>query len=143
MPNFKPKTNKKIEVCPNKITTLDSKHSEIMKKIEDDYQKEIPKLLEKRKSLKNALKNIKSMKQIEERLDLEDKLNETNEKIRKLKKKKTEYLLDNANYVFNYFESRKNISEGNISTSRKLNSFFKIDNSGNNNDNDNNYNNIF
>ena len=66
------------------------------------------------------------MKQIEERLDLEDKLNETNEKIRKLKKKKTEYLLDNANYVFNYFESRKNISEGNISTSRKLNSFFSL-----------------
>jgi len=142
MPNFKPKTNKKIEVCPNKITTLDSKHSEIMKKIEDDYQKEIPKLLEKKKSLKIALKNIKSMKQIEERLDLEDKLKEINEKIKKIKGKKTEYLLDNANYVFDYFESRKNISEGNISTSRRLDSFFKIDNSGNNNDNDNNSNNI-
>jgi hypothetical protein len=82
MPNFKPKTNKKIEVCPNKITTLDSKHSEIMKKIEDDYQKEIPILLEKKKSLKNALKNINSKKQIEERLDLEDKLKEINESIK-------------------------------------------------------------
>ena len=45
--------------------------------------------------------------------------------------KKKEYFLDNSQFIFNYFENKKNISAGNISQtetskSKILNNFFKI-----------------
>ena len=38
MPSFKPKTNKKIVIDQKNITTLDSKHEEILQNLNDELQ---------------------------------------------------------------------------------------------------------
>ena len=50
---------------------------------------------------------------IEKRLDIEDKIKDLKNKIKKLKiKKKKEYLLNNSDLIFDYFEKKKNLSDG-------------------------------
>ena len=50
-------------------------------------------------------------KTIDQRLDLEDIVKDLGDKIKKTKQKKKEYLLDNSKYVFEYFETKKNIDD--------------------------------
>lgn len=121
MPNFKPKTNKNIKVDTKTIATLDNKHEEFLNEFNSDSVKELPKLQGERKKLLNNLKS--SGIQIEEKLDIEDKLKEISYSIKIIKKKKKKYLLENANIIFDYFEEKKNISNGH-SKSIILNSFF-------------------
>ena len=52
MPTFKPKTNKKIKVEKNKITTLDGKHREILDSLNEKHVQEIPNLKQQKKALK-------------------------------------------------------------------------------------------
>jgi len=134
MPTFKPKTNKKINVEINKITTLDGKHSEILQNLHTKEVDEIPKLKEQRKSLQNVLNTLNIPEQIEEKLDIEDKLSEISKKIKNIKREKKQYLLTNSKHIFDYFESKKNISNCEPSNSRLLNAFFKVDTSNNNSD---------
>ena len=44
MPNFKPKTLKKISVDEKKTITLDGKHTEIINKFNKELYEDIPKL---------------------------------------------------------------------------------------------------
>lgn len=133
MPNFKPKTNKKIEVSYKSSITLDGKHNDMLKAISSDEKIEYPILLEKIKTLEDCLN--KDCVSIDEKMDIEDKIKETKLKMKKIKNSKKEYLLDNAKDVFNYFESKKNIGKTQ-SKSKRLNSFFKIDNSNCNTEDD-------
>jgi hypothetical protein len=133
MPNFKPKTNKKIEVSYKSSITLDGKHNDMLKAISSDEKIEYPILLEKIKTLEDCLN--KNCVSIDEKMDIEDKIKETKLKMKKIKNSKKEYLLDNAKDVFNYFESKKNIGKTQ-SKSKRLNSFFKIDNSNCNTEDD-------
>ena len=68
---------------------------------------------------------------IEQRLDVEDKINEITDNIKELKTKKKEYFLDNSKFIFEYFENKKNISDGSTlqpttNKSKLVNMFFKI-----------------
>ena len=68
---------------------------------------------------------------IEARLELTDQLNNISEQIKNIKSKKKEYFLDNSKFIFDYFESKKDISNGTkisepTSKSKLVNSFFKI-----------------
>jgi len=56
-----------------------------------------------------------------------------------IKLKKKEYFLDNSKYIFEYFENKKNISDGNAiqaetNKTKLVNNFFKITTENNNND---------
>ena len=131
MPSFKPKSAKKIKYNKKTAITLDIKHKEFLNEFNKDDEYRIPNLKLERLVYKNQLKNQNLT--IEQRLDIEDKINEIFETIRIIKLKKKEYFLDNSKYIFEYFENKKNISEGgNIptqSTTNKtkiMNSFFKI-----------------
>ena len=121
MPNFKPKSKKKIKFSTNYITTLDFKHQKKMKEFDDIENKEIPKLIKKKRALK---KNIKKLKNIEKKMETMDKIKEIRKKIKLLKRKKNDYLLNNSKYIFEYFEKKKDVSEGN-GQKTILNSFFK------------------
>jgi ribosome-binding protein aMBF1 (putative translation factor) len=126
MPSFKPKTNKKIIVEQNKTVTLDSKHNEIMDNINEIEEETIPKLRERVETLKNEYKKLRKG-QVDERLDIKDKLKEIKSSIRVLGSKKNNYFLDNSKNIFAYFENKKNISTNvNSEKSTKLNSFFKL-----------------
>jgi hypothetical protein len=137
MPNFKPKSNKKIKFNKKASVTLDTKHKEFLNEFTKDEYDKIPDLKLERQEYKQKLKNEYHELTVEQRLDLEDKINEITNMIKEIKSKKKEYFLDNSKFIFEYFENKKNISEGSIIASNTttssntnkakiVNSFFKI-----------------
>tara|TARA_Y100000991_G_C21967695_1_gene347728 strand:- start:269 stop:1399 length:1131 start_codon:yes stop_codon:yes gene_type:complete len=122
MPSFKPKTNKKIVIDQKNITTLDSKHEEILQNLNDDECK-LPTLENKINKLKQELNDPKT--NLDTKLDVKDEIKKLKKEIKQIKNEKKDYLLNNSKYVFDYFENKKKISEGGNNT-RVLDSFFKI-----------------
>ena len=131
MPTFKPKPSKKIKFNKKTSVTLDTKHKEFLNEFSKDETNVIPELKFERKKLKENLKNNCDKLSIEQKLDIEDKINDITEKIKETKEKKKEYFLDNSQFIFDYFENKKNISTGSLSQTvtgktKALNNFFKI-----------------
>ena len=131
MPNFKPKSNKKIKFNKKTSITLDTKHKEFLNEFTKDEQNKIPELKEEIEDLKLKLFNEQDDLSVEQRLDIEDRINEVSNLIKETRSKKKEYFLDNSKYIFEYFENKKNISDGSIvqpntNKSKLVNSFFKI-----------------
>ena len=127
MPNFKPKTAKKIKFNKKTSITLDSKHNEFVNEFVKDEYNDIPNFKLERRELINNL-NTEHIS-IEQRLDIEDKIKDLSDKIKEIKYKKKEYFLDNSKYIFEYFENKKNISIHPTTSSTKsklINTFFKI-----------------
>ncbi len=124
MPNFKPKSKKKIKANSKSNITLDSKHNEKISEFKTITEKTIPKLQSDRSKIKERLKNKRIT--LEQKLELTDKLNEIKKEIRINKKKEKEYFLNNSEHIFAYFEKKKNVSEGN-SKRKILHSFFAKD----------------
>ena len=130
MPSFKPKANKKIKVCKKYLTTLDKKHKEFVSDFVKDEEDTIPALKEERYHLKEQLKNEQSL-QIEQVMEMKDRIKDINETIKELKNKKNDYFLDNSKFIFEYFENKKNINnseETNKHTSKNqlLFNIFKV-----------------
>ena len=128
-------SKKEIKKISNTIDTI---HTEMVNKFQDIKDNIIPKLLEEKKEIKNKIRSLEDS-QIEEFLDLNDKLENIKKTIKELKSQQKQYYLKNSRYIFNYFEEKKNISSGETKNVNVLNSFFKIkslnDESGNiNND---------
>ena len=123
MPNFKPKNTKKIMVNKKTNITLDEKHKELS----DDFRYQIdvvlPNLQEEKQQLKAKLKKIDIS--IEEILDIKDRLIIIKDEIKTIKSAEKNYLLKNSKYVFEYFENKKQISEGKNKTTM-LNEFFNV-----------------
>jgi hypothetical protein len=131
MPNFKPKTNKKIKFNKKTAITLDTKHKEFLNEFNKDDNNRIPELKFERSTIKQKLIDENETLSIEHRLDLQDKVNEITKSIKEIKSKKKDYFLDNSQYIFEYFENKKSISDGNTiqkttNKSKLVNSFFKI-----------------
>jgi hypothetical protein len=146
MPSFKPKTTKKIKVNKKNSTTLDGKHREFVNEFVKDEIDKIPTLKIERKELRTKLENHNlqytadqtQLLTIEQIMEYKDRIEEINESIKSVKNKKMEYFLDNSKYIFDYFENKKNISNGvesQIKTGNKnklLDTFFKINKEGEN-----------
>ena len=131
MPSFKPKSNKKIRFNKKTNITLDTKHKEFLNEFTKDENNNIPHLKFEREDLRNKLNNHSDKLTVEHKLDIKDKINELTEEIREKKTKKKEYFLDNSKFIFEYFENKKNISNGSsiqssTNKSKLVNSFFKI-----------------
>jgi len=130
--------NKK-KTTMKQMTSLDEKHQEMLNKFHNNEYKTVPKLkneivmLEKEKS--NYQRN-----QIDKILDIDDQIKEFKQEIKMLKREKKQYLLDNSKYIFDYFESKKQISNGDQNQNVKvLNSFFKVKSTNLDRENPNNY----
>ena len=141
MPTFKPKTNKKIKVSKKSTTTLDGKHKEFLNQFYKNDNDQVPLLKEERSSLKEKLLEIQELvssdttgKLIDEKLEIEDRINEINQSIHSFNMQKKDYFLDNSKFIFDYFENKKNISDGVVSTqsntanskNKIIGTFFKI-----------------
>uniref|UniRef100_A0A6C0I8M1 Viral late gene transcription factor 3 zinc ribbon domain-containing protein n=1 Tax=viral metagenome TaxID=1070528 RepID=A0A6C0I8M1_9ZZZZ len=131
MPSFKPKANKKIKVCKRYSTTLDGKHKEIMADFSKDEFDIIPRLKEEKQQL--IVKLSESKLQIEQIMEIKDRIKEIKENIRAIKERKNDYFLENSKYIFEYFENKKNIdnksetNESSVSSKNQiLFNFFKI-----------------
>jgi hypothetical protein len=130
MPNFKPKTTKKIRVSKKSSTTLDGTHKEFINDFTKDKYNNIPQLKVKRDELTKQLEDKEQQLSIEQIMDIKDNIKEITETIKTMKNKKKDYFLDNSKYIFEYFENKKNISNGEVAESmpknKILNAFFKI-----------------
>ena len=130
---FKPKTEKKIVVDQKATITLDGKHSEMVENINYLENKKIPELQAKIESLKSKLSKSQSL---EEQLEIKDSIKLYKTEIKEIKKSNKNYYLDNSKFVFEYFEQKKNISDGNTTNQlentsstkniKVLDDFFKI-----------------
>ena len=131
MPNFKPKTSTKIKFNKKTAITLDTTHKEFITEFTKDEYYTIPKLKKDKKDLLEKLQDDSQLFTLENRLDIEDKISEISSKIKEIKNKKKKYFLDNSKFIFEYFENKKSISDGNTlykntNKSKVINSFFKI-----------------
>jgi hypothetical protein len=127
MPNFKPKNIKKMVVSKN-ITTLDGKHKELIDSFNADKLELLPALLEEKTVIGQKIKNHNSNADdinIDELLEMTDRLADIKNKIRLIKKKEKDYLLNNSSYIFDYFETKKKIVDCENKTT-SLDNFFKI-----------------
>ena len=141
------------DICKTSSITLDNKHNELIKKYKNDETVVIPKYQEEIQKLKKML--LKNKKKMSNEI-IQDKIKILQNKIISLEKDKNEYFLENAKYLFCYFEKKKNINnqdieENNIeqninslneNNSKKniINSLFNIPNKTNISDHDQNNN---
>ena len=133
MPTFKPKTAKKIKYNKKASITLDGKHRDFLNTFSKDESDTIPDLKSEKTALKQKLLTCNNSLSIEQIMDIQDRISEIKKEIIEIKHRKSEYFLDNSKFIFDYFENKKNISEGatptNIHDKNKLlNTFFKIKN---------------
>lgn len=123
MPSFKPKTTKKINVKQRDTITLDSKHNEFLEKFQRVENDDIPKLKSKKKELQQILRT--QALTLDKRLEIKDQIIEIRDKISCLKKEKKDYFLNNGQHIFDYFENKKQISDGNTKKTL-LEDFFNV-----------------
>jgi hypothetical protein len=101
---------------------LDSKHKEQVKKFENYKNKLIPKL---KNEIIEQKKKLIMTNDIEKKMECTDLIKIKKKSIKKMKYEEKEYFLNNSNYIFNYFEKKKDLMEGN-SKKKILHSFFDI-----------------
>jgi hypothetical protein len=112
---------------PKKVSnTIDEKHTEMLNSFYEIDTETLPKLVIKKQELKTQLLNLSQQKQIEEYMNVRDEIRAISKNIKSLKSQRKNYLLDNSKYIFQYFEQKKDISNGTNPQVNILNSFFKI-----------------
>jgi hypothetical protein len=125
MPSFKHKTNKKIFVDKKRIMTLDSVHRELQSEFNLINSDVLPTLVRKKNEIMTKLNNPDTIADVNEKIELQDSLYDIKEEIYKNKKKIKDYYLNNSRFIFDYFENKKEITNGTNKTTI-LNSFFKV-----------------
>ncbi len=118
---FKPKNNKNIKVDKKTIVTLDHKHNDMVQQMKKK-EKSIPRYKREREKLRSRLEN-KEYATVDEKMSIQDQIEELNTKIKAIRQETKDYYLNNSKYIFNYFESKKNITT-NENKKKKIVSFF-------------------
>ena len=95
MPCFKPANMKKIKINKKKLTTLDNKHKEFLNEFSKDENDKIPELKKEKMLLEKQIENIENDKtNIEDIMDMKDRIQTINQNIKNIKIKKKEYFLE-------------------------------------------------
>ena len=121
--NFKQKNTKKIFNEKKIQPQLDGKHESFINEFTENEASYLPKIIEQRRELYNKFMDISS--NIEEKINIKEKINKIDSEIKEIKKKKKNYFLNNSEYIFDYFENKKKISECSNKT-KILDTFFNI-----------------
>ena len=111
-------------------STIDLKHSEMLTYFQTIESTTVPDLLKQKSNLKGQISTLREH-QVEEYLDICDKIRQIQQRMRSLKQEKKQYLLSNSKFIFHYFEQKQQISSSSSSqvpnpSSNAINSFFKI-----------------
>lgn len=112
MISFKPKPEKVIKFNKKSAVTLDSKHKEILQEFSKQHGTVLPQLRAEKRELRQTLRDCEKgtiTLSIEQRMDVQDRLQDVTEEIRRLSQSEKNYFLDNSKYIFEYFETKKNI----------------------------------
>ena len=123
-------TKKTLSSSSNNLhSTIDLKHTEMLQHFQENENNTIPSLVKEKENLKNQISYLNN-NQIEEYMEICDKIKQIKLQIRSLKKEKKQYLLENSKFIFHYFEQKQQISTTNDQiikpSSVAINSFFKI-----------------
>ena len=102
--------------------TLDARHHARLDELRTDRLERLPALQEEKRGIKKQLRG--NCLSLDTRLDLEDRLVVLRREVAELKSARNSYLLQNAASVFDYFERKKQIDEGQGKTTI-LDTFFK------------------
>jgi hypothetical protein len=124
MPSFKHKTNKKIFVDKKRIMTLDSVHRELQCEFNIINSEVLPTLIRRKNEIVKQLNDAEIILEVNDKIELQDSLYDIKEEIYKNKKKIKDYYLNNSRFIFDYFENKKEITNGTNKTTI-LNSFSK------------------
>ena len=124
MPSFKPKNTKSININQKSIITLDGTHNQKTIEFENDINYILPKLNYQKEEYKIKLQDPKI--NFEKKLELKDEIKNIRRKISIITNKKRNYLLENSGLIFDYFENKKDIVNGNNKT-KILDKYFKTD----------------
>ena len=110
-------------------STIDIKHGEMLQHFQNIESTTIPALIQEKKGLKEQIANLREH-QIDEYMDICDKIQSVKQQISSLKQEKKQYLLDNSKFIFHYFEQKQQISNTENQEPKQscnvINSFFKI-----------------
>ena len=117
------------------IHTIDEKHSELTDYYDKIDNVTIPQLLSEKEALKDTIKTLQK-NQFDEYMNMKDNIKDIQQRIKKLKREKKTYLLNNSRFIFDYFEQKQQISASTdqYGSTDALNSFFKIKLDDNNKD---------
>jgi hypothetical protein len=151
MPSFKHKTNKKIVVDKKKVMTLDGMHRELQTEFKMIEEEVLPALIKEKNKITEILHRSKHMEHgnnddnddndhhnnakeykldISKEIELKDRLYDIKIDISKYKLRIKEYYLNNSRFIFDYFENKKEITNGTNRT-KILNSFYRLNDSMN------------
>jgi len=132
MQSFKPKPIKKIKNDKKINFSLDVKHNEFLNTFNKDENDKLPTMIYELSLLQEKINSYEKKEiqlQIEQVMDIKDNIHELKKNIHILQKRKLNYFLDNSKYIFDYFENKKKVSQGEITNKNNmLNNFFKINN---------------
>lgn len=115
--------------------TIDKKHSQMLEHFNKIETEIIPQLRGEIHEIKQIVSDISSKmdadtenqgKLVDQRIELQDKMEILKTRIKSLKREKKQYFLENSTHIFNYFEEKKQISSGEKQHVNVLNSFFKV-----------------
>lgn len=110
-------------------TTIDIKHGEMLQHFQNTESTTIPALIREKQKLREQIATLKEH-QIDEYMDICDKIQSIKQQMSSLKKEKKQYLLDNSKFIFHYFEQKQQISNADNQEPKQscnvINSFFKI-----------------
>lgn len=105
--------------------SIDEKHQEMMNVFKLIEEHTIPELEKEVDDLQNCTQKI--TKKTEEYYEMKEKMKNKKREIKILRQKKKKYLLDNAKYIFHYYEDKQKTSTGyNVKDTSTINHFFKI-----------------
>jgi hypothetical protein len=121
--SFKQKTNKQIVLNEKSIVTLDSKHKENQCLIAKLKSETIPNLL---KDIKKKKKHLKTTSNPLEKTEISEQISELQLQLNAHKQKCKKYYFDNNEIIFDYFENKQQICNGNNKT-KILNDFFRVE----------------
>jgi hypothetical protein len=108
------------------LLSIDVKHDQMLAYFENLEETIIPNLESEKEKLRNEVAGLKPT-DIDRFMEIKDNLKEINSAIKKHKREKNSYFLENSQYVFNYFEEKQKINIGsNNQSTTVINSFFKI-----------------
>jgi len=124
MHNFKPKNIRKFKIDKN-IESLDHKHEEFLNEFNTIENSIMPNLLKERNEKLEKYNNNKC--NLDEKLELKDAIKNIDIQIKDYKNRKKKYFLQNSNYIFNYFEEKKDITKDKTNMIM-LDKFFNISN---------------
>ncbi len=127
MPTFRARTRRVGGGDEPAVLTLDASHQARLHELRTERETVLPRLLEEKSEIKRALKQ--TTLGLDDKLELKDRLGELRRRIAVVRSARKEYLLQHGPSVFEYFEQKKKIDEGNCETT-VLDDFFRTGKTG-------------